>query len=351
MARTLFIVQGEGRGHLSQSVALKEYLEEEGHTVEAVYLGSSPSREIPAYYRNIFKDKLNLFSSPWFLRTPNHKGIYVGRTILYNLARSLAYLGEVRRLRREINDLKPEVVFNFYDLIGALALRKLSPGIRRMGIGHHFFLHLDGYRCRRGKFFHKILLKLHSRIIMKSCDRVLALSFREVPGNEKIHVVPPLVRQQFREARYKKGSDYLVYLLHTGFVVDLIRLVRSRPDLRFDLFSDLPLQTPVPEGIKLHRPDDHAFIEKMKHCRGVITTAGFDTAAEAAYMGIPLAVIPLENHYEQLCNSEDVVRSGVGIILKDFSAASLAEMEETDNTSYRSWVQGSGIQILKHVTG
>ncbi len=95
MARTLFIVQGEGRGHLSQSVALKEYLEEEGHTVVAVYLGSNPSREIPAYFREVFKDKLTLFSSPWFLRTPNKKGIYVGRTIIYNLVWSITYLKEL----------------------------------------------------------------------------------------------------------------------------------------------------------------------------------------------------------------------------------------------------------------
>lgn len=348
MIRTLFIVQGEGRGHLSQSVALKEYLEEEGHTVEAVYLGGRVSREIPAYYKEIFKKKLTLFSSPGFLRTPNKKGIYVGRTILYNLVRSVVYLKEVKRIRREIEILKPDVVFNFYEGLGALAMRKLGPGIRRIGIGHHFFLHLDVYRFKGGNFLHRVLLNHHTKLIMSSCDRVLALSFREHPGNKKIAVVPPLVRKRFREASYRSGGSYLVYLLNEGFVVDLIRLARLHPDLSFDLFSDLPLQTPVPEGIMLHRIDDAAFIEKMETCRGVISTAGFDTAAEAAYMGIPLAVIPVENHYEQLCNSVDVKQSGVGILLTEFSASALAEMKETDQKTYRKWVNGAGISILKH---
>jgi uncharacterized protein (TIGR00661 family) len=351
MARTLFIVQGEGRGHLSQSVALKEYLEEDGHTVEAVYVGGQPSREIPAYYKDIFKEKLTLFSSPGFLRTPNKKGIYVGRTILYNLVRFAVYLKEVRRIRREINQLKPDVVFNFYEGLGALAIRKLSPDIQRIGIGHHFFLQLDVYRFKGGNFFHRALLKYHTKLVMSSSDRVLALSFREHPGNERITVVPPLVRRSFREARYKGGDAYLVYLLNEGFIVDLIRLARLFPDLSFDLFSDLPLLTPVPEGIRLHRIDDSNFIEKMKNCRGVISTAGFDTAAEAACMGIPLAVIPAENHYEQLCNSVDVERSGVGTLLKEFSVPALAEMKVTDQKTYRRWVDGAGAQILKYLRG
>ena len=319
MARVLFIVQGEGRGHLSQSVALKEYLEEAGHSLEAVYAGSRPSGEIPAWYRDIFKEKLISFSSPWFLRTPNKRGIYVGRTILYNLTRSLVYIKESRRIRSKISHLQPDVVINFYDIVGAMAMRKLPSGIRRIGIGHHFFLHLDGYRCGGGMFFHKALLKIHTKIVMKSCDRVLALSFRERNGRGKIRVVPPLVRKQFRESVHKGGMNYLVYLLREGFVADLLVLARGNPGLRFDVFSDLPPETPMPEGIILHPVNDLAFSEKMKQCRGVISTAGFDTVAEAAYMGIPLAVIPVENHFEQLCNSADVERSGIGIALAAIS--------------------------------
>ncbi len=351
MARTLFIVQGEGRGHLSQSVALKEYLESAGHTVEAVFAGSNSSHPIPDYFKAVFGDKLELFSSPWFLRTPNKKGIYVLRTILFNLTRVLTYLKEVRRIRREIVRIRPDVVFNFYDVVGALALRKLPSDIRRIGIGHHFFLHLEGYPCRKGKPLHKTLLKLHTRMVMKSCDRVLALSFRELPGSDQISVVPPLVRRQFREARYERGSNYLVYVLNEGFIMDLIHLARKAPKLVFDVFSDLPVHTPVPDGIRLHSLDDSAFHEKMLQCRGVISTAGFDTVAEAACMGIPLAVIPVENHFEQQCNSLDTERSGVGMILDDFSAESLEEMKVIEPEKFRQWVDQAGIQILKHISG
>lgn len=351
MVRAVFIVQGEGRGHLSQSVALKEYLEADGHAVVGVYVGSSSREKIPSYYSNIFKDSLKSFNSPGFLRTPNKKGIYVGRTILYNLLRGFIYLREVRMLRKEINRLKPDVVVNFYEGLGALAMRKLPAGIRRIGIGHHFYLHLKSYPCGGGKSIHRALLKAHTRLVMSSCDKVLALSYSKTEGSEKIKIVPPLVRKQFREAKIREADRYLVYLLNEGFVVDLFRLAGENPDLGFDVFSDLPPETPVPEGIRLFTPDDSEFFEKMKNCRAVLTTAGFDTAAEAACLGLPLAVVPVENHFEQLCNSVDVEANGIGIILKNFDLNNLEKMTKKDHPVYKNWVASAASHFLLHIAG
>ena len=47
MAKCVFIVQGEGRGHMSQSLALKEYLVGAGHQVEAVFVGTSNAASLP----------------------------------------------------------------------------------------------------------------------------------------------------------------------------------------------------------------------------------------------------------------------------------------------------------------
>jgi hypothetical protein len=349
MARCIFIVQGEGRGHLSQSLALMEYLEEAGHSVMAVFVGCNQSRPLPGYYREALGERLHCFSSPFFLKTPNKKGIYVGRTILLNLLRCIRYLQETRRIRREVSRLEPDVVFNFYDLLGALALRKAPAHSRRIGVGHHFFLHMDGYRCNGGKSLHRWFLGLLTTIIMRSCDRVLALSFRELPGDDRISVVPPLVRRQFREARYQKGSRFLVYLLNEGFITDLIFIARNDPGFQADVFSELPPDTPVPPGIRLHALNDRLFREKMVCCRGLVTTAGFDTAAEAAYMGVPLAVVPVKNHFEQLCNSYDVERSGLGRASKTITAELFQQLRETGNQVYRQWVDRTGGMIINQM--
>ncbi len=349
MAKIVFIVQGEGRGHLSQSVALKEYLEIAGHTVEAVFAGCNSLHPLPSYYRELFGDRLKCFASPFFLRTPNKKGIYVGRTILFNLFRSLLYLREVKRIRRELARLNPHVVFNFYDLVGALALQKVSPSVKKIGIGHHFFLHLDEYRCSGGNALHEWFLRLHTRKVMGSCDKVLALSFRELTGNEQITVVPPLVREQFRNATHKEGPATLIYLLNEGFASDITTIAENNPDFQADIFSELPTETPMPPAIRLHAINDRAFLEKMESCRNLITTAGFDTVAEAAYMGVPLGVVPVRNHFEQHCNSFDMERSGLGVSLDGFTAEGLQGIKKSDNQWFRQWVDRAGEMIINQM--
>ena len=341
---------------MSQSLALREYLEEAGHSVEAVYAGCNRCRPFPGYYRDAFREKLHCFSSPFFLKTPNRKGIYIGRTILFNLLKSIRYLREIRKIRQGIRQMNPDVVFNFYDLIGAMALGRIPRSIRRIGIGHHFFLHLTDYPCPGGRWLHRCFLRALTMIIMRSCDRVLALSFREMQGSRedkpskadpRINVVPPLVRKKFRETLYRKGNRYLVYLLNEGFITDLITIARNDPEFQADVFSELPVDTPVPEGIRLHEINDRAFLEKMAFCRGLVTTAGFDSVAEAAYMGIPQAAIPVRNHFEQLCNSLDMERSGLGKALGVISGEALKYMKEIDNRTYRKWVDEAGERIMK----
>jgi uncharacterized protein (TIGR00661 family) len=323
---------------MSQAMALTEYLEDAGHTIERVFTGCRTPDSMPGYFLKFFHKKLDLFFSPYFMRTPNKKGIYVGKTLLMNLLRSLIYLREVKRIRNEIGALKPDVVFNFYDVVGALAMKKLTPAIRRIGIGHHFFLHLDGYKCKGGSGWHKWLLKIHTRVIVKACDRVLALSFREEQGDSIISVAPPLIRKTFRDIKYTPGDRFLVYLLNEGYLFDLIRISRDDPDFSADVFTALSPEIDLPPGIRLYPLDDDTFRKMMTTCKGLITTAGFDTVAEAGYQGIPLVVIPSQHHFEQRCNSVDVERSGIGIAVDQLLPGIQHHLTAGDNQKFRQWV-------------
>jgi uncharacterized protein (TIGR00661 family) len=334
---------------MSQAIAMKEFLDEAGHTIESVFVGGRPHQEIPDYFTRAFAGKLHTFRSPWFLRTPNQKGIYIGRTLLFNLLRFPVYLSEIKRIRREIRLLQPDVVYNFYDVVGALALRKIPSGIRRIGMGHHFLLHLENYPCGQGSMWHKWLLKRHSEAIIKSCDRVLALSYREVPGNSIMEVVPPLVRRSFREISYKAGERYLAYFLNEGLLYDLVLLARENPDFKVDVFTSLKPGMELPEGITLHPYDAEKFRLCLASCRGLICSAGFDAAAEAAYHGIPLAVIPTRNHFEQACNAADIRRSGIGTAVTSINRGMLSQMQSFHTDAFRAWTDTAGNRVLKYL--
>jgi len=349
MASCVFIVQGEGKGHMSQALALKEYIEEAGHTVAAVLLGTGLPDEVPDYFKMAFPGKLRTFRSPWFLRTPNKKGIYVGRTIFLNLLYSTGYFREIRRIRKEIEVIQPDVIFNFYELLGSLAMRKTNREVTRIGLGHHFYLHLNKRDFRMGPFWHRLLLEMHSRIIMRSCDRVLALSFRKEKGSEKIRVIPPLIRKEFREMNYLPGDSYLVYLLQEGFFYDLVRIARTVQGFQADVFTSLTPAIEIPEGIRLHAFDAKKFSKFMASCKGLITTAGFDSAAEAACQGIPLAVIPSHNHFEQRCNARDIDAKGIGVSVTHIDEGILKLMSSFDPGEYRAWVDQAGEELIYNI--
>jgi len=349
MADAILIVQGEGKGHMSQSIALKEYLEEADHRIKAVFLGSHPGQSVPDYFRESFGGNIHLFQSPFFVRTPNQKGIYLVRSFMLNILRTFTYLKEVRRIRRAIEELAPDVVYNFYDLVGAMALKKVDPQIRRIGIGHHFLLHMEDYRCEGTGGPDRWLLRLHTRLVMRSCDRVLALSYREIEGREGIRVIPPLVRRSFREMHHEPGERYLAYLMAGGYLYDLVRMSQEDPGFKVDVFSEIIPEMELPAGMRLYPPDENRFRELMSYCRGVITTAGFDTPAEAALHGIPLMVIPARGHYEQSCNSMDVECSGIGTAVKHLSPGIQARMKASGAGSFREWVGKAKELVLNSI--
>ena len=56
----------------------------------------------------------------------------------------------------------------------------------------------------------------------------------------------------------------------------------------------------------------------MAKCKGLVTTAGFESVSEAMYMGKPVMMVPIKNHVEQRINAFDGQRAGAGIYSKNF---------------------------------
>ncbi len=61
------------------------------------------------------------------------------------------------------------------------------------------------------------------------------------------------------------------------------------------------------------------FLDSFASCKGVICNAGFETCAEAMYLGKKLLAVPIQKQYEQECNAAALEKLGVTTIgsLKD----------------------------------
>mgnify|MGYP000148032670 CR=1 FL=1 len=62
--KVLFIVQGEGRGHLTQAITLEEILRRNGHEVVEVLVGKSNTRRLPGFFNRSIQAPVKRFLSP-----------------------------------------------------------------------------------------------------------------------------------------------------------------------------------------------------------------------------------------------------------------------------------------------
>jgi uncharacterized protein (TIGR00661 family) len=91
-------------------------------------------------------------------------------------------------------------------------------------------------------------------------------------------------------------------------------------------------QKPYEQGnAHVYPVNTERFLTSLEQAAGVITAAGFETSAEALFLGKKLLVIPMKWQYEQLCNAEALRRMGVATL--DEMAADFIERVESWLTS------------------
>ena len=83
--KVLFIVQGEGRGHLTQAMSMEKLLRSNGHEVVEVLVGKSESRRLPGFFTRNIQAPIRQFTSPNFLPTHANKRANLTKSVLYNL--------------------------------------------------------------------------------------------------------------------------------------------------------------------------------------------------------------------------------------------------------------------------
>ena len=64
--RFLFLIQGEGRGHLTQALSFAEILRAEGHELTGVVVGKSPRRNLPEFFIQKIGVEVTSVESPNF---------------------------------------------------------------------------------------------------------------------------------------------------------------------------------------------------------------------------------------------------------------------------------------------
>lgn len=319
----LFIIQGEGRGHMTQAISMTQILKEMGHEVCAVCIGKSQRREIPEFVSRNIKVPIYLFDSPNFVTDKSQKSINISKTIWANLLKSKTFKNSLEQIDQLVKKHQPDVILNFYDLLGGIYNALYRPKCRFWVIGHQYLIHHPEFPFAPGQPLQKLLFKINTHITSIGADSFLALSFRAL-GPHKVQnltILPPLLRKEVKDLNPSKGEFFLAYMVNPGYAEEVINVAKNNPDLKIVAFWDKkgePMtKQPLP-NLTIHQVDDKLFLEKMATCKGLLSTAGFESVCEAMYLGKQVLMVPVNGQYEQACNALDAQISGAGWVGEKF---------------------------------
>jgi uncharacterized protein (TIGR00661 family) len=286
--RILYAVQGTGNGHLSRALEVIPCLQQLGE-VDILVSGTQGDLQLPFPVTYSLKGLSFIFGK-------------AGGVDLWKTLRK-AKLGVLGKTINQLPVEKYDLVINDFEPVSAWAC------------------HLKNLPC--------IALSHQAAVISPKApgsDQTEALGRlilnHYAPATERYgfhfqaydkHIFTPVIRRSVRELEVRNKGHYTVYLP----AYDDARLIRHLSvfrDIEWEVFSKHNRKPYSVQNVRLQPVDGDKFIASMACSAGVLCGAGFETPAEALYLGKKLMVIPMKNQYEQHLNAAALSEMGVPVL-------------------------------------
>ncbi|MEO0470224.1 MAG: glycosyltransferase family protein, partial [Bacteroidota bacterium] len=286
--RILYAIQGTGNGHLSRARDIVPHLR---RMCETDILVSGTESQVDLGFDIKYQCKGFSFSL-------NHRG---GINVLKSASRNLS-----PRLLREIVQLPVEdydLVINDFEPVSAWAAR--LRGIPSVSLGHQASFQSDQTpRPEKKDPFGEFVLKSYA-----PCRNWLGFHFDRYDDN----IYTPVIRRGIRNLSPENHGHITVYL---SAISDkrLLPVLQQIPEVQWQVFSRLCKKTYRAANVWVEPVDNDRFIQSLTNCMGILCGAGFETPAEALYLGKKLCVLPIRGQYEQNCNAAALRKMGVSVL-------------------------------------
>lgn len=286
--KILYAVQATGNGHLSRAVQVTPYLQQFGE-VDVLLSGSNSTLpvDLPVKYRS---KGISLFND-------SQGGLDFIKIIKNN--HWIKAMEEARHLPVDQYDL---IINDFEPICARACTLKNKPSVQ--------FSHQASFRSP-----HTPRPKPSNRLgewIFRSysaSSSYIGLHFQSYDQ----FILPPVIKQSLINASPADHGHITVYLFgysRTYFE----RQFHPLPDVPFHCFISGITQVIKSRNILFYPIDNVCFTQSLLTCHGVITGAGFETPAEALYLGKNILCVPCQNHYEQYCNAAALKLMGITIV-------------------------------------
>ena len=286
--KILYAIQGTGNGHISRAMDIIPCLQNKGE-VDVLVSGIQADLDLPFTVKYKCRGLSFIFGKSG--------GVDLWKTFYKCNSRKL--IKEIR----ELNVSQYNLIINDFEPVSAWAC--YLKNIPCIGLSHQSAVLSDKIpRLSESDMFGKFILKnyapntVHYGFHFKAFDK---------------NIFTPVIRNQIRDTKISDQGHYTVYLP----AYDDKRLISRLSEftkIRWDIFSKHNSEKLKFRNCTVQPVNNEQFISSMASSSGVLCGAGFETPAEALFMGKKLLVIPMKNQFEQQLNASALQSMGIPVV-------------------------------------
>jgi uncharacterized protein (TIGR00661 family) len=140
-------------------------------------------------------------------------------------------------------------------------------------------------------------------------DKYVSFHFERYDKN----IYTPVIRAAVRESKNIEKDHYTVYLPSYDDK-KLVPLLAKIPQIKWHIFSKHARKPYHIGKLSVYPVNKDEFAESVTSAKGVLCGAGFETPAEALYLGKKLMVVPMKSQLEQHYNAASLKQLGVPVL-------------------------------------
>lgn len=307
MARFLYALSGQGRGHRSRAVAMAETLRQRGHVVRFATSGDAADA--------LEREGETVVRTPALVQVLERNRVNLAATVRANAATVATAPAHVRALADVLAAWTPDLVVTDFEPFVPRAAARL--GLPVVSLDHQQILtetRLDVPKAhRRAAFWVQWPVRA---IAPRHPDHRIVSSFFAAPIRrpERTTLVGPILRRAVRDAGPTNGDHLLVYTNDPTLGPALLEALRPL-HVPARIYGVAPVAD-LPRSLTFGPAnDDAAFLADLAACRAVVSTAGHTLLSEALHLGKPVLALPNGGLFEQTLNAVAVERLGAGLAL------------------------------------
>jgi uncharacterized protein (TIGR00661 family) len=301
MPKILYALQGTGNGHVARALEIIPILEKYGE-VDILLSGDQSQVQLPFEVKYKMKGLTFLYSKDG--------AVSFKKTLFKNNLFKL--LKDIWRLPV----LSYDYVINDFEFSSAWACR--LRGKACYGLGHQAaFLSKNVPRPAKKSWLGEFILKYYA-----PCTKAIGFHFFQYAPN----IYPAVIRKELRATKPLNYGHYTVYLPAYS-KKNIADYLAKLPDQEWHIFHKEIKNAYRKKNLHFYPISSNGFTQSLCSCAGLLTSAGFESPAEALFLNKKLFVVPIVRQYEQSCNAAALRKLGVPTAVK-LNAKTLSALKQ-----------------------